>query len=165
MAARENPTALRARVWCRYGGKGRWPVIGLRRAFSSLAGLSPAREENVGSANSAPRAKPRKAGQAPLLAGQARGEKHFTGRLVPPRHLRLSSIVSFLLGSVPDPAAVSHSGRDSQFREHPPIKNNPGDNEEDEEPQAFHDTSQPGIFWRPGQGRPRFPLTMARSYR
>jgi hypothetical protein len=42
-----------------------------------------------------------------------RGEKDFTGPFVPPRYLRLFRTAFLLIGSVPDPAAVGHSGRDS----------------------------------------------------
>jgi hypothetical protein len=43
---------------------------GLKCAFSSLGGLSPAREENVSSADSAPQAKPRQRGASGWLSAE-----------------------------------------------------------------------------------------------
>jgi hypothetical protein len=69
------------------------------------------------------------------------GEALFTGRFIPQRDLRLFRAAFFLPRSVPDPAAVGHSGRDSQLGEHPSIKDNPRENEDDEEPEVSHDPS------------------------
>jgi hypothetical protein len=119
--------------------KGQWQVIGMRRGQRIEARVFFSCRPLTG--------KRRKCRLCELCASsEAGGEKDFTGRFVPPRDLRFFRTAFFLLGSVPDPAAVSHSGGDSQLGEHPAIKNKPSDNQDDEEPEVFHDTSQAAIF-------------------